>query len=130
MDLMSSRQRKIHDVIERLTAGKVTLVEAAQVPGLSRKQARRIWVKIDAGGRSALRHGNVGRHPKNRLSDDVHERVFTLFRGKYAGFNDQHSTEKLEEVEKIQISRSTVQSWLRGAGLAAARRRRPPRHRR
>jgi hypothetical protein len=53
-----------------------------------------------------------------------------MMRGKYAGLNDQHFTEKLTEVEGIVLSRPTVRRILRQAGIGAARRRRPPRHRR
>src|SRR5437588_4094104 len=53
-----------------------------------------------------------------------------MARGKYKGFNDQHLTEKLEQVEGIAIGRSTVQRWLRQEGVEAARHHRPPRHRR
>jgi hypothetical protein len=56
--------------------------------------------------------------------------VVRLYREKYQRFNDQHFTEKLAAMEKLVIGRATVQRILRGAGIAAARRHRPPRHRR
>ena len=52
-----------------------------------------------------------------------------LARGRYAGLNDIHLTEKLTAVEGLTVSRATVQRWLRAAGVASPRRRRPPRHR-
>jgi hypothetical protein len=55
--------------------------------------------------------------------------VVTLARGRYAGLNDVHLTEKLTLVEGLAVSRATVQRVLRAAGLASPRRRRPPRHR-
>jgi hypothetical protein len=60
----------------------------------------------------------------------VRTQVVKLMRGKYTGFNDKHFTEKLVEVEKVEISRASVQRILRAAGIGAARRRRPPKHRR
>src|SRR5207244_4945528 len=56
--------------------------------------------------------------------------IVELRRKKYAGFNDQHFTEKLCEVERIRISRASVQRLLRAAGIGPPRRRRPPKHRR
>jgi hypothetical protein len=51
-------------------------------------------------------------------------------RTRYSGFNDRHFTENLAEVEGIVLSRPTVRRILRQAGIGAARRRLPPRHRR
>jgi hypothetical protein len=45
------------------------------------------------------------------------------------GFNDQHFTEKLAEVEGLKLSRETVRRILRDAGLGSPRKRRPPKHR-
>jgi hypothetical protein len=42
-----------------------------------------------------------------------------LRRGKYDGFNDQHFTEKLVEVEGLGLTRETVRRILRGAGVAS-----------
>jgi hypothetical protein len=53
-----------------------------------------------------------------------------LRRKKYAGFNDQHFTEKLLEEEGVEISRASVQRLLRAAGIGPPRRRRAPKHRR
>jgi hypothetical protein len=37
-----------------------------------------------------------------------------LRRGKDEGFNDQHFTEKLVEVERLELSRGTVRRWTSG----------------
>src|SRR6478735_4701805 len=50
-------------------------------------------------------------------------------RGKYDGFNDQHFTEKLVEVEGLEVTRETVRRILRSAGVVSPRKRRPPKHR-
>jgi hypothetical protein len=63
------------------------------------------------------------------VAEEVRERVVELARGPYAGFNDQHLTEKLAEVEQLVLSRATVRRILRRAGLPSPRRRRAPRHR-
>jgi len=55
--------------------------------------------------------------------------VLMLRRGKYDGFNDQHFTAKLVEVEGIEVTRETVRRILRSAGVGSPRKRRPPKHR-
>jgi hypothetical protein len=130
MELMSEKQWKRCDVLERFGAGKLTAHEAARVLGLSERQLRRLRRAFEKVGRGALVHGSTGRVPVNRTEDDVRAHIVELARTKYAGFNDQHLTEKLLDDEGFILSRATVQRLLRSAGIAAARRRRPPKHRR
>lgn len=127
---MSEKQWKRWDVMERLKKGELTMVEAAKVLGLSERWVREIKERVEDKGKGALLHGNAGRAPWNRLKEETRERIVDLGRGRYAGFNDQHFTEKLVEVEKVKVSRASVQRILRAAGIGAARRRRPPKHRR
>jgi transposase len=130
MELMSERQWKRLDAVERLERGVLTSGEAARVLGLSVRQVRRLRRAVEKRGRAGVVHGNTGRAPKHRVAEKVRKQVVKLRRGKYAGFNDQHFTEKLREVEGIEISRPSVQRLLRAAGIGPPRRRRAPKHRR
>jgi hypothetical protein len=129
MELMTEREWKRLDVLKRLEAGRLTVGEAAQVLGLGERQVQRLREAVEERGRAAMVHGNTGRAPANRAPEEVRRRVVHLMRTKYAGFNDQHFTEKLV-AEGIVLSRPTVQRILRAAGIGAARKRRPPKHRR
>lgn len=130
MKLMSGREWKRIDVVKRIEGGMLTTEEGARALGLCPRQVRRIRRAVERSGQDGVRHGNRGRPPSNRCQEEQRTRVLELFKSKYAGFNDQHFTEKLVDVEKIKISRPTVQRWLRAAGLMAARKRRAPKHRR
>ena len=55
-------------------------------------------------------------------------KVLGLARGRYQGLNDTHLSEKLKEKEKIDLSRATVRTILRQAGIVAVRKRRVKRH--
>jgi len=125
---MSKKQWKRLDVIERVEKGRWTMVEAARVLGLSGRQVRRLCCVFNSLGPKGLLHGNLGVHPKNRVGDAVRAQVVSLMTTKYAGFNDQHFTEKLGEVENIILGRQTVRRILRGAGLGPVRKRRPRRY--
>lgn len=127
---MSQKQWKRLDAVERLEQGKLTGAEGAQVLGLSVRQVRRLRRAVEKRGRLGVLHGNAGRAPWNRLTQQIRERIVGFRRGKYEGFNDQQFTEKLAEEEALEVSRPTVQRLLRAAGIAAKRRRRAPRHRR
>jgi transposase len=127
---MSEKQWKRLDIVERLKRGGLTTGEAAQMTGLSRRQVQRMRLAFEERGQAAVVHGNKRRPPPNRIAEEIRQYVIELARGKYVGFNDQHLTEKLVEVEGISVSRASVQRWLRAAGVGAARKRRPPKHRR
>ena len=95
--------------------------------GRSKRQVQRMRKRFPSSGAAGLVHGNAGRSPKHRKSQEVREQVM-LRRGKYDGFNDQHFTEKLVEVEGLELTRETVRRILRSAGVASPRKRRAPKH--
>ena len=127
---MSGENWKRLDAVRRIKQAALTVVEASKMLGVTERQVRRIVRAVVEEGARGVLHGNIGRSPPNRLRESVRKRIVKLMRGTYAGFNDQHFTEKLVEVEKIEVSRATVQRVLRGSGIGAARKRRPPKHRR
>jgi len=105
------------------------MAEAALVLGLSERHSFRLKARIRKEGVRGVIHGNRGRSSPRKLPPTTHRRIVELARGKYRGFNDHHLTEKLAEVEGLQVSRETVRRLLRAEGLASPRKRRPPRHR-
>lgn len=101
--------------------------EAATAIGLSLRQMRRLCRRVDEEGAEGIVHGNRGREPSNRIAEELRREILQLARGTYVGFNDTHLTEKLREVEGLEVSRETVRTLLRAAGIGAARKRRPKR---
>jgi hypothetical protein len=129
MDKMSERQWKRLDVLARIASRKLSAAEGAQVLGISDRQLRRVRRAYEEHGKGAVVHGNTGRQPANRKSNDLRERVLGLWRKRYRGFNDTHFSEKLQRAEGLSVSRQTVSRWLREAGEQPVRRRRSIRHR-
>lgn len=103
--------------------------QAAAALGLTARQVRRLRGRLRREGPGGLVHGNRGRPAPNQLPDPLRAQIVALARGRYAGLNDHHLTEKLTAVEGLRVSRATVQRVLRAAGVVSPRRRRPPRHR-
>jgi hypothetical protein len=129
MDRMSVKQWKRLEAVERIERGELTVKRAGELLGLCGRQVRRIWRAVQEVGPRGVVHGNQGRRAYNRVAEKVRGQIVKLRREKYAGFNDQHFAEKLAEVEGLVTSRATVRRVLREAGIEAARKRRPPRHR-
>jgi hypothetical protein len=118
------------DVVARIEKGEMTIAEGAAALGLSPRQMKRLRKRVRAQKEDGVVHGNTSRAPANKTSAELLRRVVELRRTRYAGFNDQHFTEKLAEVEKIVLSRPTIRRALRLSGIEAVRGRRPPKHRR
>lgn len=123
-------QREIHRIhVIRLTIeGRETVGRGAKLLGISPRQMKRLRRKMKERGVEGLLHGNRGKAPWNKTVSEKIKQVVELARGRYQGFNDTHLTEKLKEKEKIALSRPTVRTILRQAGIAAVRKRGVKRH--
>lgn len=107
MTLNRQRQRRAWILIQ-LVAGKINTAEAASSLGLSIRQIERLRPAYQERGVAALIHANSGKHPRNTLTLTTQRRIVDLLEKKYAGFNYQHFTDMLNEIEGIAVSRSTV----------------------
>lgn len=126
---MSQRQIQRIVVIENAVQGRISVGRAAELVQCSRRQIQRLKHRFDAEDASWVQHGNQGRKPVNRISEQTRQQVVELARGKYAGFNDSHLRDKLAREERLVLSRSTVRRMLRKAGLSSPQKRRPPKYR-
>lgn len=123
-------QREIHRMhVVRLTIeGRETVGRGAKLLGISPRQMKRLRQKFKARGVQGLLHANRGKAAWNKTVSEKIKQVIELTRGRYQGLNDTHLTEKLKEKEEIALSRSTVRTILRQAGIAAVRKRGVKRH--
>jgi transposase len=123
-------QRELHRLhIVRLTLeGRESVGKGAKLLGISARQMKRLRRKMREGGVEGLLHGNRGKPAWNKTRSEKLHKVIQLARGCYQGLNDTHFTEKLNEEEKINLSRTTVRRVLREAGIAAVRKRGVKRH--
>ncbi len=126
---LNKKEQKRVLVLNQVIAGQIAVEGAAELLGLSERQVWRILAAYRKEGAAALVHGNRGRRPVNALETGLRERVLELARTKYVGFNHQHLTEKLNEVEKIALQRASVRRILLEAGISTPRKRRSPKHR-
>jgi transposase len=110
------RFRVITDVIDK----RLTQEEASRNLGISVRQLRRILARVKTEGMDGVVHGGVGKPSNHRIDAELEAKVLELWNAKYreAGFNFKHFTEKLEEIEKLKISKEKVRTLLRGKGLA------------
>ena len=123
-------QKDLHRMhVVRLTMdGQETVGRAARLLGISPRQMKRLRRKMKERGIDGLLHARRGKAARNKTASEKIKQVLALARGRYQGLNDSHLTEKLNEKEKIGLSRPTVRRILRQAGIAAVRKRGVKRH--
>lgn len=126
---MSQKQLQRIKVIENAVEGRLTVEQAAEYLGVSRRQVQRLKQRFTSKDEGWIYHGNQGRSPVNVLPESVRSRVVELAQGKYAGFNDHHLHEKLVEQEGLTVSRQSVRRILRAARIATPQKRRPRKYR-
>jgi transposase len=108
-------------ILSQLLAGKITTKEAAASLSLSVRWVERMRPAFREQGPAALVHGNTGRSPRNALPPEFRQMIQALARDTYAGLNFQHFTEKLGEVEGIQVSPRSVHRICREADITPPR---------
>jgi hypothetical protein len=125
---MTAREQRRAQVLTRILRGELTMVEGAIELGLSERQLWRLRAGLVGTGPAGLVHGNRGRPSARRIRPDQRARIIEL-RERYGPINDSHFDELLAEREGIVVSRESLRTILRAAGIASSRRRRSPRYR-
>lgn len=125
---MSQRDLNRHHVLKMVLESRLSLSEAARVLGVSHRQAKRLKKRLSEKGVAGLAHGNRGRSPMNKTSEELKSRVVALSKEKYEDFNDSHFWEMLLDVEGLEVSRETVRMIRRGEGIKPKVRRKPRKH--
>jgi transposase len=127
---MSQKERQRHHLLQMVTEGRITLIEASQKMVVSYRHAKRLKKRFLQQGAKALVHGNRGRTPPNALKPETRKQVIDLAQQRYSAFNDTHFTEALQVNEGLKLGRETVRQLLRQAGIKPKRKRRPKKHHR
>ena len=126
---MSRKEVPRAGLVKAALAGKITNQEGAQALPLSVRQFQRLKSRMREEGMTGLCHRGRGRPSRRRLPPAVREQATTLLATTYAGFNDCHATEQLQERHHLALSRSAVRRLRRALGHPAKHRRRPPKAR-
>ncbi len=120
---MSARERVRLEAFGRVKRGELTVGVAAELAGLSLRQARRVWKRFKEFGDRGLAHLLRGKSSNRRLSDDVRDRVAKRHQERYADFGPTLACEKLAE-DGLELSPDTLTALLKARGLWQRKRRR------
>jgi transposase len=123
------RMEKFQCVYERWERRELSQSEAAEILGRSERQFRRYADAYAADGLEGLRDGRLGRASGKAIPADAVERIMSLYRNAYRGWNVKHFHEHLVRDHGFTLSYSCVKNHLQAADLVRAERR-PGGHRR
>jgi transposase len=127
----TERMMKLHDVLLKAMAKKISWWEAAEIIGVTDRTMRRWRERLETGGYSGLVDRRKAKPSDKRVPVAQVEEVLRLYREEYFDLNMRHFHEKLKDKHSIELSYTFVQKALQGAGLVArGRQRRKHRRRR
>ena len=126
---MSRKEVPRAGLVKAALAGKITNQEGARALHLSVRQFKRLKARFRREGARGVVHRRRGQPSPRRCPAALREQIVRLMTTTYAGFNDVHLTEKLQELHALPVSRATVRRIRRALGRASPRRRRAPQHR-
>jgi len=128
------RAMKVHEVILRAMAKRITWWQAAEILGITDRSMRRWRARMEKEGFRGVMDRRVGRKSPKRVPVLIIDKVLSLYRDKYFDFNVKHFHEKLISEHGIGLSYTWVKRTLQAAGLVKKapkrgchRRRRPRR---
>lgn len=111
------RAMKVQEVILQAMAGKMKWIEAAEVLGIRPRTIRRWKWKTEHFGVAGLFDRRCRVPSPRRVPGTEVERILTLYRERYAGFNMRHFHKLAKRDHGVAQSYSFVKQVLQGAGL-------------
>lgn len=121
---MSGKERRRMEVLSRVKSRELSLVKAAEVLGISYRQAKRTWARYQEQGDAGLTHRLRGRASNRHVPPIRKEQALELYREKYAGYGPTLAAECLDRDDGLVVPVSTLRSWLSSAELWRPQRRR------
>ncbi len=95
MYLTAKDQLRI-DIITKYLEGQIHREHAQIALEIGERQFRRVIGRFKEHGVLSLKHGNCGSTPKNKIDQKLENKIVSLAKGRYAGFNMVHFREKIQ----------------------------------
>jgi transposase len=120
---MSHKERRRLEVLSRVKRGTLSLIKAAELMGLSYRQAKRVFVRYRSAGDRGLVHRLRGRPSNRQVEEAKRQAVLERYRQRYADFGPTLASEYLRK-DGWRVSVESLRGWLLSAGLWQKRRKR------
>jgi hypothetical protein len=123
---MSHEELKRVSLIHKVLDREITQREVGEVLEVCERQVRRIVVRVREAGDEGVIHRLRGRPSHRAIKNGVKRKVISLCRSRYEGFGPTLASEKLRELDEIEVSRETLRGWFREEQIAYRKRRGRP----
>lgn len=114
--LNPQEQQRIQ-VLNQHLHGDLSIAQVAAVLRCTQRQVYRLKASYREKGVEAVIHGNRGKRSPRRIEEATRKQVSRLAQERYAGCNQHHLRDLLEEREGIQMSRASVRRILEEEGV-------------
>lgn len=122
--LQDRRMQKFRDVLSRWESKQLSMLEAAEILGMSERQFRRYRDRYEEDGLEGLLDRRLGRPSPKRVPAAERERMLELYRGTYRGWNVKHFHERLRGDHGFGWGYTWVKTQLHAASLVERAKRR------
>lgn len=112
------------EALGRVKRGELTVAAAAELMGLSLRQARRAWKRFRFAGAAGLVHALRGRASNHATAQEDRDRIVKLHQERYADFGPTLACEKLAGEHGLAVCPDTLTAFLKARGLWERKRRR------
>jgi hypothetical protein len=98
-------------MLAEISAGQVSLAQAAERLGLSYRQMRRIWKRYSEEGAQGIEHRNKGRQSNRSYSEGFKESVLDIYVKQHRGLGPTEFCKILND-RNIAVDHETLRRWL------------------
>jgi len=128
---MSERELRRVEVLARVKSKELKMADAANLVGVSYRQAKRLWKRYREEGAKGLKHRSAGRASARAKPMKFRRRVLRLVREKYGEgegecFGPTLAAEHLASADGMRIDAETLRRWMLEEGLWRRRRKLKP----
>lgn len=114
---LTMKEQNIYQMIKRLVENNGNKKKAAIRLGCTIRNVNLLIKKYQEKGKAGFSHGNKLRKPKRTISEVVKKKIIKLYQEKCYDYNWKHFSEKLNEIEGIEISYCPLHNILMQAGF-------------
>ena len=122
--VMSERELNRVEVLAQVDDGRLSVDNAANMLGLTRRQIFRLLKRYRQYGASAIRHKSRGRAPNNQIHRAKRDFALGLIKEQYPDFGPTLTAEMLAGHHGFKVSRETVRKWMVEDGMWLSRKQR------
>ena len=110
--IMSPEELRRVSIVNQAIARAITQKKAAEIIEVSDRQVRRLIKRVREEGDRGIIHGSRGKLGYARIDDEIRFKAIDLCREKYGDFGPTLASEKLYELNSLEIDHDTLRRWL------------------